>query len=98
MAYTLSQKAEEDILNIFLYSTEQFGLKQAEFYHDLLEKSFQFLAENPMAARIRHEISPPVRIHPTESHIIIYTVEENGDISVIRVRHRYEDWVTDGDR
>ncbi len=98
MGYTLSQKAEEDIIGIFLYGAEQFGLEQAALYHDLLEKSFQFLADNPMAARLRHEISPPVRVHPTESHIIIYTTEENGDIHIIRIRHRHEDWVTYNER
>ena len=95
MGYTLSQKAEEDIIATFLYGVGQFGLQQAEHYHDLLEHSFQFLAENPMAARLRNEISPPVRIHPIESHIIIYTVEADSDVFIIRVRHRFEDWLGD---
>ena len=92
--YTLSRKAEEDIIDIFLWGAEQFGLQQAEHYHTLLEKSFEFLAENPLAAHLRTEITPPVRVHPIESHIIVYTVDEQGGIFIVRVRHGCEDWLS----
>lgn len=91
--YTLSRKAEEDIIEIFLRGADQFGLQQAEHYHTLLEKSFQFLAENPLAAHLRMEIRPPVRVHPVESHIIVYTTDDEGRVYVIRVRHSHEDWL-----
>jgi toxin ParE1/3/4 len=92
MGYTLSRKAEEDIIAIFLDGARQFGLQQAEQYHDLLEQTFQFLAENPLAARERPELTPPVRIHPIEAHIVLYTVDAAGGIFIIRVRHGHEDW------
>ena len=92
MGYTLSRKAEEDIIEIFLRGVEQFGLKQAELYHTILEKSFQFLSYNPLAARARAEITPPVRMHPIESHLIVYTINEDGDVFIIRVRHGHENW------
>jgi toxin ParE1/3/4 len=93
--YRLSRKAEEDIIATFVYGAEQFGVQQAERYHDLLERTLQFLAENPEAARERAEITPPVRIHPIESHVVIYTVDESGDIFIVRVRHGREDWRRD---
>lgn len=92
MSYRLSRKAEEDIIAIFLHGVEQFGLHQAERYHDLLEKTFRFLADNPEAARERPEIVPPVRLHPIESHLVVYTIDDNGDLFVVRVRHGREDW------
>jgi len=92
MGYVLSNQAEEDIIQIFLEGVDQFGLNQAERYHDQLEKCFCFLADNPLAAPERLEISPPVRIHPTGSHLVIYRVEKNGDIFIIRVCHGHEDW------
>lgn len=90
--YTLSRKAEEDIIAIFIYGVAEFGIQQAERYHDLLENTFQFLAENPEAARERPEITPPVRIHPIESHVVIYTVDADEYILIVRVRHGREDW------
>lgn len=93
--YTLGRKAEQDIIDIFLYGAAEFGIQQAERYHDLMDKTFRFLAQNPEAARERVEIMPPVRIHPFESHVVIYTVDANDDILIIRVRHGREDWRRD---
>jgi len=92
MRYILSRKAEEDIIGIFLTGVEQFGKNQAERYHEQLDKCFRFLAENPLAAHERFEITPPVRIHPVGSHLVIYRVEETGELFIIRVRHGHEDW------
>ena len=92
MGYTLSRQAEEDIVDIYLAGTERFGIRQAERYHALLEKSFLFLADNPLAARQRDEIVPPVRIHPVGSHLIVYTLDEKDRIFIVRVRHAHEDW------
>ncbi len=97
MAYRLSRKAEEDILDVFLYGAEQFGLSQAAHYQGQLEKTFDFLADNPRIARERHEIAPPVRIHPIGSHLIVYTLDDHGEILIVRVRHGHEDWQWDAD-
>jgi toxin ParE1/3/4 len=93
VAYTLSVEAEEDVIAIFISGAEQFGVAQAERYHDELEKIFYLLSLNPHAARIREELTPSVRVHPHSSHIIIYTVTENNDVFIIRVRHAHEDWI-----
>jgi len=94
VGYTLSRKAEEDIIGIFLEGAGQFGLQQAERYHDHLNKAFEFLADNPYAARERSELDPSIRIHPVGSHIPLYTLGENGDVFIVRVRHGHEDWLT----
>jgi toxin ParE1/3/4 len=93
MAYSLSQQAEEDIINIYITGAELFGLTQARYYHQQLTTTFQFLADNPHAAPEREEISPPVRMHPVGSHLVIYQAEAD-DIFIIRVRHAHEDWLT----
>ncbi|WP_372972644.1 type II toxin-antitoxin system RelE/ParE family toxin [Marinobacter sp.] len=63
MDYVLSRKAEEDVVNIFLPGIEDFGVAQADRYHRKLEESFRFLAENPLAAPERKELTPAVRVH-----------------------------------
>jgi toxin ParE1/3/4 len=92
MVYKLSQKAEDDIIAVYLESFVLFGEAQAEAYHGALEQVFQFLSDNPRAARIRREITPPVRCHPHGTHIVIYLIEENDDVLILRVRHAREDW------
>ncbi len=95
MAYKLARKAEEDLIAIYLQGVAVFGSAQAESYHAQLDQVFRFLSDNPRAARERFEISPPVRCHPHASHIVVYMIDENGDVLILRVRHSREDW--DGD-
>lgn len=92
MAYHLTRQAARDVIAIYRYGAEHFGVEQADAYHALLESTFSFLARNPLAAHQRLELSPPVRIHPVQSHLVIYRQENNGDILIVRVRHSREDW------
>ncbi|MBL39273.1 MAG: plasmid stabilization protein ParE [Xanthomonadales bacterium] len=92
MAYRLTRRAAEDIEEIYSFGAEQFGVDQADAYHTLLERTFEFLANNPLAARKRLELAPPIRIHAVQSHLVIYRVEDNGEILIVRVRHGHEDW------
>lgn len=93
MAYFLTEKAEEDIINLFIKGAENFGLKQAEKYHFSLEQCFQMLSDFPKAAPLRTELKPNIRIYPFHRHIIIYTIQKSTDILILRVRHASEDWL-----
>nr|MBF0223174.1 type II toxin-antitoxin system RelE/ParE family toxin [Desulfobulbaceae bacterium] len=93
MAYRLTRKAIEDIRAIFTEGAHQFGLDQAEKYHDGLERVFMLLSDNPELARSRLELYPPVCVYPYGSHLIIYLVEENRDVLIVRVRHGHEYWM-----
>ena len=95
MAYKLSVKAEEDLIHAFREGVRMFGEEQAEKYYAGLERIFQFLSDTPKAARERTETTPPVRVHPYRSHIIVYLIDENGNILILRIRHGREDWEND---
>ena len=97
MGYRLTRAAAGDVSRIYLDSARQFGSRQADTYHELLEQTFRFLAENPRAARRRPELTGNIRIHPIKSHIVIYQIEATGDVLILRVRHGHEDWA-DGSR
>ena len=92
MTYSLSQKADEDIIAVYIEGFRKFGATQAEKYHTELEQTFQLLSRSPKLARERIEITPPVRIHPYRSHIIIYTIDEKNNIFILRIHHGREDW------
>jgi toxin ParE1/3/4 len=89
--YKLSRQAEEDIVELYLAGAAGFGVTQAERYHEGLKATLEFLAEYPMAARERTEISPPVRVHPYRAHLVVYRIEGH-DILIIRLRHGHENW------
>ena len=91
MTYRLTGKAAADLRRIFLEGMTLFGLAQAERYHARLRRSFELLADNPEMARERPELSPPARVHPCGSHVIVYIVQDGG-VLIVRVRHGREDW------
>lgn len=90
--FTLSRLAEEDLIQIYIDGASSFGLEQARRYHRKLFKTFRFLAENPMVAAVRPELKTGIRIHPVESHIVLYKAREQ-DILILRIRHAREDWL-----
>lgn len=95
MRFSLSVEAEEDIIAITEQGIRMFGSLQAMRYHDDMFAVLELVTANPRMAREREEISPPVRIHPFKAHLIVYRIEENGTIFVIRIRHGHEDWASE---
>ncbi|MBY3087705.1 type II toxin-antitoxin system RelE/ParE family toxin [Rhizobium laguerreae] len=95
MSFKLSAEAEEDIIAIAEQGVRMFGADQAKRYHDELFALFDLIAVNPRIARKRDEIDPPVRIHPFKAHLIVYRIENDETIFVIRIRHAHEDWARD---
>ena len=68
-----------------------FGEAQADAYFSGLQTTFEFLAENPRAARERIEFRQSVRVYPYQAHVLVYLLEGN-DILIVRIRHGREDW------
>lgn len=92
MGFRLSLAAESDIIAIAEESIRLFGAMQARRYHDELFDVFALVAANPRMARERPELSPPMRIHPFKAHLVVYRLEADGDILIVRVRHGHENW------
>lgn len=92
MTYRLSARAAEDLIQVYLEGVRLFGEAHAEAYHRDLAAVLELLSENPKLARERGEISPPVRILPFKAHLVVYVMDEDGGILVVRIRHGHEDW------
>jgi len=82
--------ADADLIDLFVYGAQQFGLSKAEAYFQDIEKVQQFLAENPFVGNERREFKPPVHIHQHKKHLIIYTIETDS-IQIVRVLHHRMD-------
>jgi toxin ParE1/3/4 len=91
MAYRTTRQADQDIIDIYVRGVADFGVGQAEHYHQGLVSAFELLADNPGMARERAEFSPPVRLHPCQAHMIVY-VEHGDGILIVRVLHGRQDW------
>ncbi len=91
VGYRISREADNDIVKLYAQGVVEFGLTQADRYHDALFDLFDLIASNPKIARERTKIEPPVRVHPFQAHLVIYRIEGE-DVLIIRVRHGHEDW------
>ena len=83
-------QAEQDLVEIWLYTFNEWGEYQADKYLDDLDGAIRLLAEQPLICRERTELNPPVRIHHHAHHLIAYQVLEDG-IRVVRVLHKSMD-------
>ena len=91
MRLRLAKRASRDLEATYLSSITLFGRDQANRYLDGVWAKLSFLTENPLIARERQEIDPPVRAHPHGAHILIYVVEGD-ELLLLRVAHGREDW------
>lgn len=86
MRYRLSDEAEEDLIDAFLYGIATFGVRQAERYRDALEYVFQLIADNPRLGRKVDDDDAVRRFHHGR-HVIIYRIESDELIIVSRLFH-----------
>ncbi|SEO20151.1 toxin ParE1/3/4 [Gemmobacter aquatilis] len=87
--WTLRPAAEADLSEIWLHGADRWGVEQAERYADSLFAVFDLLADFPELARERREVTPPVRIHPSGSHLVLYRLEGQG-IEIVRILHSHQ--------
>ncbi len=91
MPYRTTRQADQDIIDIYVRGCREFGQPQAERYHEGLSATLNLIADNPRMARERTEFEPPIRLHPYQSHLIIYLFDRSG-VLVVRILHGRQDW------
>lgn len=84
--YRLTPAAEGDLEGIWRYTTEQWGVKQANHYIDILSATFSDLAQHPKTAPACDHIRLGYRRRSVEQHMIYFRITAQG-ISIIRVLH-----------
>jgi toxin ParE1/3/4 len=70
--YRPTQRADSDLLDIFIFGIEQFGPRQAMACQAELAHSFALLSENPRMGREANTIADGVRRQESGSHVILY--------------------------
>jgi toxin ParE1/3/4 len=90
-AYRLTPAAQNDLEDIWIYTAHQWSVAQADRYTDILEDTFERLLFMPEMMRERVEFDPPVRIHPSAEHLIIYRIEDEY-LAILRILGAGQNW------
>lgn len=82
----LTADAERDLIGIYLYGVEKFGVSQANHYMASLNEKMEIAAENPSFGADYSFVYEGLRRYESISHAIYYRATTRG-ILVLRVLH-----------
>lgn len=85
--YILSNKAVEDLSNIWNYTFDAWSEKQADKYYNILLESCQELASTKVSGKHYPEIDKGIFGFRILQHIIFYRPTKNNKIEIVRILH-----------
>ena len=89
--YIISQKATEDLEEIWLHTYFHWSEKQADKYYNLLIKNIELIAQNITIGRSVDYIKKGYRCCPVGQHLIFYTITTENTVKIIRILHQKMD-------
>lgn len=89
--YKLSNRALEDLAEIWDYTFDEWSEQQADKYYELILASCQDLANNPEFGK-KYEIGiQGVFGYKSNRHIIFFIELRKGEIEIVRILHEMMD-------
>jgi toxin ParE1/3/4 len=90
-SYRLTNKAVEDLTNIWEYTNEEWSEQHADKYFNLLLTKCQEIANHPEIGKTYEGIKNNLLGLKTEKHIIFYRNQINKPIEITRILHERMD-------
>ncbi len=88
--YFLTKAAEADLLNIFVYTFEEWGERQVRIYKNQLESRFEAILQFPDIGRKHPKLAKDIYYLLEGKHYIFYKKVDEG-IEVLRLLHQNMD-------
>ena len=85
--YFLTNKAVEDLSEIWHYTFDEWSERQADKYYELLIGFCKKIAETPGIGKNYREIDKNIFGYKASQHIIFYRIMEIGKIEIVRILH-----------
>jgi toxin ParE1/3/4 len=85
--YIISEKALEDINNIWIYTAENWSVEQANRYYNLIIDEIEYIVANFDMARDFGKVRKSYKYSKVKSHLIFFKKDKNNEIEVVRVLH-----------
>ena len=89
--YIISEKALEDINNIWIYTAENWSVEQANRYYNLIIDEIEYIVDNLDMARDFGKIRKSYKYSKVKSHLIFFKKDKTNEIEVVRVLHERMD-------
>lgn len=89
--YFLTNKAVEDLSEIWEYTYDTWSERQADKYHEMLTTCFQEILEHPDLGKKYPEIDKGVMGFRVGKHIVFYRMTPSSDIEILRILHQRMD-------
>ena len=89
--YYLTNKAVEDLTEIWNYTVDEWSESQADKYHALILFSCSELAKTPTLGKKYDRIKKGILGHKSGEHIIFYSIVSKNEIEIARILHRMMD-------
>ena len=92
MRLRITDAADQDIKSIDHYGRRHYGDRQTIAYIARLFDDLEWIRDWPLTSRERNEVRPPVRVHPSSAHNILYAVQTD-EVLILRVLHHSVNWI-----
>lgn len=90
-SYRISEKAVENLENIWIYTFHKWSIEQADRYYNLIINEFEFIAKNFMVGNSMDHIKIGYRASIVKSHLIFYRKSQNNQVEIIRILNQRMD-------
>ena len=85
--YIISEKALEDLNNIWIYTAENWSIEQANRYYNLIVDEIEYAVENFETMKDFGSIRKDYRYSKVKSHLVFCKRVENSEMEVVRILH-----------
>ena len=86
----LTAKAKKDLVNIWRYTNEKWGLDKADTYLNKIDSGIEDIKSHPEVGRSREDIYLNCRSMSIGNHFIVYRIKSDF-IEILRVLHKKMD-------
>lgn len=92
MKYKISNEAQNDLENIWLYTFETWSIEQADRYYDLMFDEIEFISENSNSGKDYGHVRKGYLRSKVKSHFIFYKINPKENlVEIIRILHEQMD-------
>jgi toxin ParE1/3/4 len=90
MNFRISSEASKDLVSVWEYTRDHWGIEQADLYIDSILLRFVWLTGNRKLWRPRPDLKQGIFCCTEKSHVIFF-VENQGSVDILRVLHQQMD-------